>query len=201
MIPRGPALHRAVFLDRDGTIAEDVHYCRRLEDFHILPRVSAAIKLLNQEGYKVVVITNQSGIARGYFSEDTLSSIHHKMVAELGVAGASIDAIYICPHHPDEGCECRKPSPALIIRAASDIGIALDQSYMVGDDVKDVGAGRAAGCRTIWLTVDPPQNSQSSRVLYDHAAADLFDAVEWLLGDASRRSTHGIPIDKGRRVP
>src|SRR5512136_3423325 len=105
------ALQKAVFLDRDGTIAKDVHYCRRVEDFEILPRVPEAIRLLNQEGYKVVVITNQSGIARGYFSEATLSLIHRKMVTTLEGAGARIDAVYVCPHHPDEECDCRKPSP------------------------------------------------------------------------------------------
>ncbi len=124
-------MQKAVFLDRDGTIARDVHYCRRVEDFEILPRVPEAIRLLNREGYKVVVITNQSGLARGYFSEATLSLIHRKMVTTLERTGAHIDAVYVCPHHPDEGCDCRKPSPTLIIRAAADVGIALDQSYMI----------------------------------------------------------------------
>jgi len=180
----GPVLHRAVFLDRDGTIAKDVHYCRRPEDFDILPRAPSAIRSLNRQGFKVVVITNQSGIARGYFTEETLSMIHHKMLAELGAAGASIDAIYVCPHHPNEGCECRKPKPALLLRAAREIGIALDRSYMVGDDAKDVQAGRAAGCRTVWLTVDPAQQGHGSSPLSHHVAADLFEAVEWLLKDA-----------------
>ena len=184
MIPRGPALHRAVFLDRDGTIAEDVHYCRRLEDFHILPRVPAAIKLLNQEGYKVVVITNQSGIARSYFTEETLARIHDRMKSDLQRDGASIDAIYVCPHHPDEGCECRKPKPLLLLRAAREIGITLDRSYMVGDDPKDVQAGRAAGCRTVWLTAVPAQQGHGPSPLSHHVAPDLFEAVEWLLKDA-----------------
>jgi histidinol-phosphate phosphatase family protein len=180
----GPVLHRAVFLDRDGTIAKDVHYCRRAEDFHILPRVPQAIRLLNQHGFKVVVITNQSGIARGYFTEETLSRIHDRMKSDLQQDGASIDAIYVCPHHPDDECECRKPKPALLLRAAREIGIALDRSYMVGDDVKDVQAGRAAGCRTVWLTVDPAQQAHGASPLSHHVAADLFEAVEWLLKDA-----------------
>lgn len=189
-------LHKAVFLDRDDTIARDVQYCSDPKDFELLPRVPEAIRLLNQHGYKVVVITNQSGIARGYFTEHTLSIIHQKMKTELLKHNASLDAIYICPHHPDERCECRKPKPSLIIRAANDIGIALEQSYMIGDDVKDVQAGRAAGCRTVRLTTDPNREDAESRRLSDHIAADLFDAVQWLLRDARSESAHRIPSDK-----
>ena len=194
-------LHKAVFLDRDGTIAKDVPYCRRVEDFEILPLVPDAIRLLNQAGYKVVVITNQSGIARGYFTQETLLSIHDKMTAELKKHGASIDAIYVCPHHPDEGCQCRKPSPTLLSRAATDIGLALDRSYMIGDDPKDVGAGKAAGCRTIRLSADRNQQGDNPAVFCDHTAADLFEAILWLLKDARRRSPHRILVEKGSRKP
>ena len=193
-------MQKAVFLDRDGTIARDVPYCRRVEDFEILPRVPEAVRLLNQEGYKVVVITNQSGIARGYFSEATLSLIHRKMATTLEQRGAHIDAVYVCPHHPDEGCACRKPSPTLIVRAAADIGIALDQSYMIGDDPKDVKAGRAAGCRTILLTSDRTQPQEDWQSICDHSAADLLDAVGWLLEDASGPSPEGTYTTKGRRA-
>jgi len=192
-------LYRAVFLDRDGTIARDVHYCRRVEDFEILPLVPEAIRLLNQEGYKVVVITNQSGIARGYFSEATLSLIHRKMITTLEQGGARIDAVYFCPHHPDEGCDCRKPSPTLVIRAAADIGIDLDRSYMIGDDPKDVKAGRVAGCRTILLTADPTQPHEDLQGICDHAAPDLFEAIQWLLEDAGSKSTHRSRIEESRR--
>ncbi len=194
-------LHRAVFLDRDGTIAKDVPYCRRVEDFEILPHVPDAIRLLNQAGYKVVVITNQSGIARGYFTQETLLSIHDKMTAELKEHGASIDAIYVCPHHPDEGCQCRKPSPTLLSRAATDIGLALDRSYMIGDDLKDVGAGRAAGCRTVWLSAGRNHQGEGPAVPCDHTAVDLFEASRWLLEDARRRSPHRALVEKGSRKP
>jgi histidinol-phosphate phosphatase family protein len=193
-------LQKAVFLDRDGTIARDVHYCRRVEDFEILPHIPEAIRLLNQEGYKTVVITNQSGIARGYFSEATLSLIHRKMLTTLEQGGARIDAVYVCPHHPDEGCDCRKPRPNLIIRAAADLGIALDRSYMIGDDPKDVKAGKSAGCRTILLTANPVRQDEDLQGICDHAAADLFDAVGWLLEDAGRPSPGDTSIAKGRRV-
>jgi histidinol-phosphate phosphatase family protein len=194
-------LQKAVFLDRDGTIARDVPYCSRAEDFGILPRVPEAIRLLNQAGYKVVVITNQSGIARGYFSEATLSLIHRKMITTLEQDGAHIDAVYVCPHHPDEGCECRKPSPTLVTRAAADIGISLSGSYMIGDDPKDVRAGRAAGCRTILLTPDPTQRGGDLQGVCDHAAPDLFEATRWLLEDARGRSPGPAPIEKGSRLP
>ena len=182
-----------MFLDRDGTIAKDVHYCRRVEDFEILPRVPEAIRLLNQEGYKVVVITNQSGIARGYFTQETLSCIHERMTVELRKHHAFIDAVYVCPHHPDECCQCRKPSPALLTKAANDIDLALDRSYMIGDNPKDIEAGKAAGCRTVWLTTQPPQQDQP-RPFSDHVAADLYEAVQWLLEDATRPLHHRMPL-------
>lgn len=196
--------HRAAFLDRDGTIARDVHYCSDPRDFEILPRAPAAIRSLNEHGFKVVVITNQSGLARGYFTRETLSRIHDKMTSELAREGALIDAIYLCPHHPEEGCECRKPRPALLLQAAGDIDIALDRSYMIGDDPKDVEAGRAAGCRTVWLRPHPEEQAgrgdaprsalaggaaaaagaSAGATAAHHVAADLFEAVEWLLEDA-----------------
>lgn len=192
-------MQKAVFLDRDGTIARDVPYCRRLEDFEILPRVPEAIRLLNQHRYKVVVITNQSGIARGYFSEATLSLIHRKMITTLEQDGAHIDAVYFCPHHPDEGCNCRKPSPTLIIKAAADMGLALDQSYMIGDDPKDVKAGRAAGCRTVLLTADPSRLREDLQAVCDHTAADLSDATRWLLADPGGQRPEGTYTAKGRQ--
>lgn len=190
-------LHKAAFLDRDGTIARDVHYCRRVEDFGILPRVTEAIRLLNRKGYRVAVITNQSGIARGYFSQETLSLIHQKMITVLEERGAHIDGVYVCPHHPDEGCECRKPKPTLLKRAANDLSIDLERSYMIGDDDKDVQAGIAAGCRTVWLTTEPPRQEQP-RPFSDHVAADLYDAVQWLLEDATRQPSPSNAV--GRRT-
>src|SRR4030042_4027879 len=103
MTERYIRLNKAGFVDRDGTLAVDVHYCRRVEDFEIFPTVPQAIKLFNKNGFKVVVITNQSGISRGYFTEETLTQIHNKMNDELEKNGAHLDAIYYCPHHPEQG--------------------------------------------------------------------------------------------------
>ncbi len=174
---------RAVFLDRDGTIAEDVHYCSRVEDFKILPGVPQGIQLLNEHGFKVVVITNQSGIARGYFTEETLSLIHQRMKDELTRYNAWVDAIYICPHHPEERCECRKPKPTLLLQAAKEMDIALQFSYMVGDDIKDIEAGRAAGCKTIMVTTGPNQGNSQTGKPPDYISSNLYEAVEWIVKD------------------
>ena len=176
-------MERAVFLDRDGTIDRDLGYVSRPEDLEILPGVPQAIAMLNQKGFKVVVITNQSGLARGYFTEQTLAEMHEKMKKELAQEGAGIDAIYYCPHHPDEGCECRKPKPALILRAAEELGIDCRLSYMIGDAEKDLFAGKAAGCKTILVTTGPNQG-QDVKVAPDYTAETLQDAALWIINQS-----------------
>ncbi|MBM3131523.1 MAG: D-glycero-beta-D-manno-heptose 1,7-bisphosphate 7-phosphatase [Chloroflexi bacterium] len=178
--------YRAVFLDRDGTMAEDIHYCRRVEDFHILPIVPEAVRALNENGFKVVVITNQSGIARGYFTEDVLARIHLKLQSELAQKGAKVDAIYYCPHHPDDGCECRKPEPGMFLRATADLLIDLVSSYMVGDTQGDIDAGKAAGCKTVLISTDPTAGHSISNPP-DHVAENLGQAVKWIMADACQK--------------
>jgi D,D-heptose 1,7-bisphosphate phosphatase len=170
--------NRAVFLDRDGTIARDVHYCRRPEDFKLFKDVPFSIKMLNENGYKTVLVTNQSGIARGYFTEETLDRIHQKMKDELAAAGATIDAIYYCPHHPDEHCSCRKPKTALFLKAAKELDIDLGHSYMVGDMQIDIEAGNTIGCKTVLVTT----NGTAFSACPDHKASNLAEAVKWILG-------------------
>ncbi len=177
---------RAVFLDRDGTIAEDVHYCRRPEDFRLLPTVPEAIRLLNDSGFKVVVITNQSGIARGYFTEEILARIHQKMLDELAVHGARIDAIYYCPHHPDDGCGCRKPGTALFHRAACELDVDFSLSYVIGDQPMDVDAGKALGCRTVLVTTGPGTTNKPS-VPPDYVADSLIQAARWVVSNMQWR--------------
>ena len=171
--------NRAVFLDRDGTIAIDVPYCRRPEDFKLFPNIARAIKLLDEHGYKVIIITNQSGVARGYFDEDTLDRIHQKMQRELAERGACIDGIYYCPHHPDDDCECRKPKPKMILQAAKEHDIDLKQSFMVGDMPMDVQVGQNAGCRTVLLLPDTGENETGSTP--DYIAPDLYAAALWII--------------------
>lgn len=174
-------MSRAVFLDRDGTINRNVPYCSRPEDFELLPGVEEGVRCLNERGFTVVVITNQSGIARGYFTEKTLAEIHEKMSKELGKAGARLDAIYYCPHHPDDNCDCRKPKPTLLWEAASDLAIDLGQSYVIGDRRMDVEMGRRGGCKAS-LLVSPDEEGADPRKLKDvRTFGSVLEAVRWLV--------------------
>lgn len=148
---------KAVFLDRDGTINKYVGFLRNIDDFELIDGVTEAIKKINQSGYLAIVVTNQPVIARGEVTWEELNEIHKKMATLLGKDGAYIDAIYICPHHPDKGfegerpeykidCDCRKPKPGLLLQAVKDFNIDLSQSIMIGDSDRDVEAGKAAGC-------------------------------------------------------
>ena len=172
-------MNKAVFIDRDGTINRDVPYCSCPQDFKLLPKVAEGINLLCRHDYKIVVITNQSGIARGYFSEDTLDKIHQKMKDELAGYGAKIDGIYYCPHHPDDRCACRKPSPELILQAASDLAIDLVQSYVIGDRDIDIDAGKRAGCRTI--LVGSPSISLDNGLVPDTIVSGVLEAAKVIL--------------------
>ena len=150
---------KAVFLDRDGTINKYVGFLRSTEQMELLPQAAQAIRKLNEAGWLVILATNQPVIARGEVSEEELTEIHNKLETLLGKEGAYVDAIYYCPHHPDKGfagerpeykieCSCRKPKPGLLFRAAQDYHIDLKKSWMVGDSAADMGAGKAAGCKT-----------------------------------------------------
>jgi histidinol-phosphate phosphatase family protein len=146
---------KAIFLDRDGVINVNRHdYVKSWSEFEFLDDSKEGIKLINSSEYMLIIITNQSPIGRGIFTTNTLDQIHFKMLHELGKAGAYIDAIYYCPHKPDDGCECRKPKPGLILRAASDFCIDLKNSWMIGDSDTDIEAGKTAGCRTAKVNSD-----------------------------------------------
>ncbi len=172
--------NRAVFLDRDGTMNKDVPYCHRPEDFELFPTTARAIKRLNESGYKVIVITNQSGVARGYFTEATLGRIHQKMLSQLAEEGARVDDIYYCPHHPDDNCECRKPKPKMVLKAVKEHDIDLRQSFMVGDKPLDIQLGKSAGCRTVLVPSDPGE-VDAQPCLPDYTAADLYQAALWII--------------------
>ena len=140
--------NHAAFLDRDGTVCEDVNYLSRIEDLKIFPFAAEAVKLLNKNDFLVILITNQSGIARGFFGEDDLRLIHQKLESELAESGAKLDAIYFCPHNPADNCGCRKPKTGLINRALADYEIDLENSWMIGDKVIDVETGFNANLKT-----------------------------------------------------
>lgn len=156
---------KAIFLDRDGTINKYVGFLRKEEEFELLPGVSEAVKKINKSGYLAVVVTNQPVIARGEVTFEGLQTIHNKMETLLGKDGAYLDGIYFCPHHPHSGyegevkelkidCDCRKPKPGMLLKAAEDLNIDLSQSYMVGDSENDIKAGKSAGCKTVLLNTE-----------------------------------------------
>lgn len=159
---------KAIFLDRDGTINKYVGFLRNIDDFELLPGASDAIKRINASGYLAVVVTNQPVIARGEVTYEQLNQIHNKMETLLGKEGAYLDAIYYCPHHPHKGfegeipelkfdCDCRKPKPGMLIKAAEEYNIDLSQSWMIGDGENDVKAGEAASCRCIRIGETPSE--------------------------------------------
>lgn len=177
---------KALFLDRDGTINKYVGFLRDINEFELLDGVSDAIKDINASGYLAVVVTNQPVIARGEVTVPELDAIHNKLETLLGNDGAYIDGLYYCPHHPDKGfvgeipelkidCECRKPKPGMLIKAADDLNIDLGSSWMIGDGKNDIEAGRNAGCKTVYLGTD-------GSVLSDLKADSLKSAVGIILG-------------------
>lgn len=177
---------KAIFLDRDGTINKYVGFLRKEEEFELLPGVAEAIKEINKSGYLAVVVTNQPVIARGEVTYSQLENIHNKMETLLGKEGAYLDGIYFCPHHPHSGyegevkelkidCDCRKPKPGMLLKAAEDLNIDLSQSYMVGDGENDIKAGKAAGCKTVLLNTECEYYGQ------DICVASLKDFVDQYL--------------------
>jgi D-glycero-D-manno-heptose 1,7-bisphosphate phosphatase len=146
----------ALFLDRDGTLVHSVHYPSRPEQLRLYDGIGSELRLLRRMGLRLVVITNQSGIARGYFTEADLQRMHEHLAAELALQDVYLDGIYHCPHHPDGviaelavRCTCRKPQPGMLLRAADELNLDLEHSWFIGDILDDVEAGNHAGCRTI----------------------------------------------------
>lgn len=143
-------LSRAVFLDRDGVLTrERPDYVKIPKELEILPGIEAPLREIKKRGFQIVIITNQSVIGRGLTTHYEISRIHEKLRVELALLGCRIDAIYYCPHRPDEGCNCRKPEPGLILKASRELGIDTSRSWMIGDKEIDLEAARRAGCRGI----------------------------------------------------
>ena len=181
----------AVFLDRDCTLNEERGYINHLSRFELLPQAIPAIRRLNAAGLKVVVITNQSGEARGYFPPSLVDEVHASLQAQLAAGGAHLDGIYACLHGPEEGCACRKPQPALMLQAARDLNLDLSRSYTVGDRYRDVETGANAGVKGILVLTgyglgEYEYLGGQQRVQPVHVALDLLDAVEWILQDLGR---------------
>ncbi len=183
----------AIFMDRDGTVSYEVGYVNHLDRYAIMPGTAEAIAKINASGFLAVVITNQAGVARGYFKEELIGRVHEKLKRLLAVKGAHLDGIYYCPHHPDVGdppyrqrCTCRKPEPGMIITAQKDLNIDLSASYIIGDSIKDIETGINAGVKGILLLTGYGRGeyeyaSERWKVRPIHIAEDLSDAVDWIL--------------------
>jgi D-glycero-D-manno-heptose 1,7-bisphosphate phosphatase len=182
----GDAGHAAVFVDRDGTLVRDVGYLCRVEQLEILPQVPEALRLLKRKGYRVVVITNQSAVARGHLTEDLLAEIHRELFGRLTRVGAQVDGVYYCPHHPTEGlaryktvCDCRKPNTGMILKAAAELGLAPSRSYVVGDQQVDMELAARSGAKGVWIQecklacLEVPPGAA-------HVVANLWEAARWL---------------------
>jgi len=182
-----------VFLDRDGTLIEEVGYVNHPSRVRLLPGAADAVARLRAAGHAVVVVTNQAGIARGYLPRSLVDAAHAELELQLAAAGTAVDAIYLCPHHPTDGvgelrmaCDCRKPEPGLLLAAAGDLGLDLSRSAMVGDLPADIAAGAAVGARTVLVLTGLGRGEWEYRrslfaVAPDHVCADLAAAAAWIL--------------------
>ena len=183
----------AVFLDRDGTINEQMGYINHLCRFKLLAGAAEAIKLLNDAEIPVVVISNQSGLARGYFPEELLVAVHEKMDRLLAEKGAHVDGIYYCPHHPEakeerfrETCNCRKPKPGLVLQAADEMNLDPEKSFVVGDRWSDIKTAANCGAKAILVRTgygrgDEQYIGPHQEIQPDYKAEDLLEAVKWIL--------------------
>ena len=183
-------------MDRDGTLTEEVGYVNHPNRLRLLPRSGAAVRRLNAAG--VVVVTNQAGIARSYFSPEVLAAVNAAMVSQLKDEGAQVDGVYVCSHHPTEGeppyrlvCDCRKPRPGLLLRAAAELGLDLERSTLVGDKGSDLVAARAVGARAVLVLTGYGLGEWEYRrnalpAQPDHVAEDLLGAADWVIEGLSR---------------
>jgi histidinol-phosphate phosphatase family protein len=175
----------------------EIDYLRRVADLRLLPGTAAALRRLARAGFAVVVVTNQSGIARGLIAPATLAAIHHELERRLAAAGAQVAGIYHCPHHPEVGrapfkrrCRCRKPGPGLVERATRDLGLDLTRSYCVGDSATDLGLATATGTRAVLVLTGYGRRTLAAldpAAPPAHVAANFRGAAEWIIDDARRR--------------
>lgn len=187
-------LRRAVFLDRDGTIAEEMGYMNHLSRLRVFPFAAEAIRRLNDAGLPVIVVTNQSGVARGFFPEDLIHQVHARLSEELAAGGARIDAFYYCPHKGDDGCDCRKPRTGLLERAAREHNLQLAGSWVVSDRYADLEMAHTAGAGGILVMTGYGRGEHAwNCTRWSHvpwrAAEDLTQAVELILGDLKSAAT------------
>ncbi len=183
---------KTVFLDRDGVINRNPlnkGYVRKWAEFAFIPNARKAIRELTESGYRIIVVTNQSGIGRGLYSEEDLTDIHERMLAEINKAGGTVKAVYYCPHHPEAGCECRKPKPGMLTRAAREHNIELSDTYLIGDTTTDIEAGQSVGATTFLVLTGLGQESYYDYIRRtdqngyrpEKIFTNLYTATRWLL--------------------
>jgi D-glycero-D-manno-heptose 1,7-bisphosphate phosphatase len=184
---------RGVFFDRDGTLNEEVGHLDSLDRFHLYPFAGRAVRAINDAGLLAIVTTNQSGVGRGVFAEELVRAVHERMTREMGEAGARLDAIYYCPHHPTAEieryrveCSCRKPSPGMMQEAARRFGIRLEESFVIGDRYLDVEMAHRARAASVLVRTGFGQNEwdlfqHNGAAQPDYVADDVLDAVQWIL--------------------
>jgi len=197
------AQRRGVFLDRDGTINEEIDFLRTPDELRLIPGAGAAIRSLNERHLVTCVISNQSGVARGFLTEADLLPIHERLEQELGRDNARLDRIYYCPHHPTEGrppyniaCECRKPKTGMLRKGAEEFGLDLKRSFVVGDRIVDVQAGQAVGATTILVLTGygktAAEECSTEGVRPDRTATSIVEAVDFILNRIDgERVSHG----------
>ena len=172
---------KAVFLDRDGTLIREKKYLRDPEGVELLPGVPEGLALLRRHGYSLVVTTNQSGVGRGLYSLDDMHAVNARLQALLAGEGIGLDAVYYCPHAPDEQCRCRKPAPGMLERAACELGISFESSFVIGDKEADVLLGRNAGMQSILVRSGYGAETEKQGTRATHVADTLYDAARWIV--------------------
>jgi heptosyltransferase-2 len=180
----------AVFLDRDGTLNPDPGYIGRPEDFELHQGVGAALSRLNRAGARLILVTNQSGIARGIFKPSDLNAIHNKLGYLLSLHGARLDAIYYCPHHPEDGCSCRKPALGMAERAIGDLALDHSRMYVIGDQCSDIEMAKRLKARSVFVTtghgsVETLAALSAHRLQPDYVADNMEKVVDWIFVDSS----------------
>ena len=173
---------KAVFLDRDGVINVDKGYVYEIDKLEFIPRAVEGLKLLQEAGFKLIIITSQSGIGRGYYTEEDYHKFMRYMYEKLEEHDIKIDGEYFCSHAPEANCDCRKPGTALIENAVKEHKIDLKESYLIGDKTSDIKAGENIGCKTILVRTGKGGNDKLFEVKPDFIAKDLYEAAEWIVG-------------------
>lgn len=191
---------KVIFIDRDGVINKDPggwtthNYVTNWKDFHFLPGSLDALKLLNRNNIRTIVISNQAGVSKGYFSKEMLDAVNSKMLNEVNKNGGKIEESFYCIHKDEDNCSCRKPKSGLLEKAAAKYGVDFKDTFFLGDSEADIGAGKMVGCKTVLLLSGKTsqQEMKKWKVKADYIFANLLEAVKWILAKESRRAERAM---------